>query len=209
MGCKVQWLYCKIFHVSTHQSHHHIGLSALTPSLLSPFQPFTFCESHHPIHPPQKSASNCMIWVVLTHDIIAVFSSIYIGFHAALGKRSSNMDNIPPPTYTKPAVIKPYAFPNTSVKAHPPIPWIEPALTASPISQTRQTTFSTESLEQLICLAAEVKPRAKPCGQVTKAWNRVLEQLQLEGHFKTSSVTIIQNKLSALIAWQEVRHCCP
>ena len=151
-----------------------------------------------------------MIWVVLTHDIIAVSSSAYIGFHAALGKQSSNMDNIPPPMYTKPAVIKPYAFPDTSVEACPPIPWIDPALTASPVSQTHRMTFSTKALEWLVCLATEVEPWAKPRGQVTKAWNGLLERLQLEGHFTTSSVTTIQNKLSALIAWQEVcvRNTC-
>ena len=109
-----------------------------------------------------------------------------------------------PATYTEPAVIKPYAFPDASVEARPLIPWIDPALTAPPPGHTHRPKFTPEALERLVRIAAEVKPWTKPRGEITKAWNGILQDLQSEGHFTTSSVTTIQNKLKALIAWQEV-----
>lgn len=122
------------------------------------------------------------------------------------GEAVANMSNFSSPTtHTNPAIIKPYAFPNPSSWTHAtPIPAIDPRLNPSPPGRTRRTKYSAEDLEQLVRLAAEEEPWAKPHGQITNSWKEILERLQSEGHFQGSSLTTIQNKLNALLAWQRV-----
>jgi len=115
------------------------------------------------------------------------------------------MANPQPPTrYIDPAVISPFAFPDPSIQARPPIPWFDPTLNPIPPELPRRHSFSADDLESLVRFAADTEPWAQPRGQRTKAWNAILNKLQSEGRFKASSVTTIQNKLNALVAWQEV-----
>jgi len=110
----------------------------------------------------------------------------------------------PPARYTDPAVIYPYAFPDASVQARPPIPWIDPTLNPLPLDLPQRQLFSPDDLEWLIRLAADAEPWAQPHGQRTKMWNVILNKLRSDGRFKTSSVTTIRNKLNTIVAWQEV-----
>ena len=118
------------------------------------------------------------------------------------------MQNTPPPTqHTEPLVVKPYAFPNPSCQARvASLLTIDPRLnpSASPPGPTHRTKFSAEDLEQLVRFAAKEEPWTKPHGQVTNSWRSILKDLQSEGRFQSSSITTIQNKLNALVAWQEV-----
>ena len=107
------------------------------------------------------------------------------------------MSGIPPTMHTTPTVTKPYGFPTT-------IPAIDPWLSSSSPSRTTRSKVSGEDLEQLVRITAEEDPWGKPYGQITKAWERVLKQLQLEQCFKNSHVTTLQNKINCFIAWQEV-----
>ena len=81
---------------------------------------------------------------------------------------------------------------------------IDPQLSLSTFRHVPKTKFSADDLERLVRLTAEELPWTKPRGQVTRAWENVLQQLQLEGRFETSSVTTLQNKINVLVAWQEV-----
>ena len=156
------------------------------------------------LHFLQILANNHMLWVDTIHDIIET-SLGYMYCAAWSPLQITNVLDHPSTMHTEPLVIKPYTFPNPSCQAHlNPIPAINPQLNAPSPGQTHRTKFSGEDLEWLICLAVEKEPWAKPHSQVTKSWKAILNQLQLEGRFQTSSVTTIQNKLNALIAWQEV-----
>lgn len=115
------------------------------------------------------------------------------------------MSDLPP--HTKPLVVKPYNFPNSSCQAHhASILAIDPRLAAVPVppGPHHKTRFLAKDLERLVHFAAEEEPWTKPHGQVTNSWKTVLVHLQSEGQFKSSSPTTIQNKLNALVAWQEV-----
>jgi len=118
-------------------------------------------------------------------------------------RRSINHINTmaPSTTYIEPVVIRPHAFPDPV--SHP-IPAIDPQLNSPSSRRIPRTSFSPEDLTRLVFVTAEEDPWAKPHGQITKTWNKVLEQLQSEGRFEMSSITTLQNKVNALIAWQEV-----
>lgn len=151
------------------------------------------------------SVGNCIRFGrMLTYDIIGMFCK-YISPNLQPGQ-ATNMSNPPLSTmYTQPAIIKPYAFPNPSCQARPPIPGIDPQLhPGSPPDHPRRVKFSAEDLKHLARLAAEEEPWAKPHGQIMKSWDMILRQLQSEGRFRTSSVSTLQNKLNTLVAWQEV-----
>ena len=78
---------------------------------------------------------------------------------------------------------------------------IDPQLNPPPPGHTQRSKFSAEDLERLVCLAAEEELWSKPHGQITSSWKGILKRLQSEGRFQTSSITTIQNKLNALVAW--------
>ena len=107
-----------------------------------------------------------------------------------------------PTMHTNLSIVKPYTFLNPLYQAHVTFAlMIDPQLNLPPPSCTHRAKFSTEDLEQLIHFAIEKEPWTKPHGQVMKSWGVILKQLQSEGCFKTSSFSIIQNKLNALVAW--------
>ena len=151
----------------------------------------------------QTSVSNQMLQVDLIHDIIR--ASLGYKYHPACEPRQvTNMSNHPSPAIsTQPSVIKPYTFLDPSCQARP-IHTIDPQLNVPPPSRNHRAKFSPEDLKWLVRLATEKEPWAKPHGQIRNSWKEILDQLQSEGHFQTSSVTTTQNKLSTLIAWQEV-----
>ena len=186
-------------------------LASIPPSLLS----LHILHASHtpPIHlllgglvllcASQTSVSDRILRVDLIHDIMR--ASVGYKYHPACdSQQATNMSNCPSPAmFTQPSVIKPYAFPDPSCQARP-IHTIDPQLNVPPPSRNRRAKFSVEDLEWLVRLAAEKEPWAKPHGQIRNSWKEILDQLQSEGRFQTSSVTTIQNKLNALIAWQEV-----
>ena len=104
------------------------------------------------------------------------------------------MSSLTPATYT---VIKPYAFPAL-------IPAIDPQLSSSPPTCGTRTRFTEEELDQLIRIAADEDPWKRPHGQVGPAWRRILACLQEQKKFEGSSITTLQNKVNAFIAWQKV-----
>ena len=109
--------------------------------------------------------------------------------------------------HTTPFTVKPYSYPNPATAQFPPapVPAINPQLTASiPTGRTPRSKFSSQDIERLICLAAEEEPWAKPHGNITKSWNKILKKLQSEGRFEHSTVTTIRNKVGALLTWQKV-----
>lgn len=107
-----------------------------------------------------------------------------------------------PATHTNAAVIKPYSFLNTAMLLS--IPAIDPQLSSSPRAHTSRSKSSEKDLERLVRITVEEDPWMKPHGKAAKAWKDILEQLQSEQRFESSSVADIQNKVNALIAWQEV-----
>jgi len=193
-------------------SPHSVGLLAST-SLLLPS-----CSTLYGLHTPSiyplkglqmllyvwpTPVGNHVLWLVdATHDIITV-SLKYI-YHLVCGPgEATNMSN--PPTLnlcTKLLVVKPYTFPNPSCQAHvASILTIDPQLNPPPPGHTQRSKFSPEDLKWLVYLATEEEPWSKPHGQITNSWRGILKWLQSEGHFQTSSVTTIQNKLNTLITW--------
>ena len=107
-----------------------------------------------------------------------------------------------PAMHTNAVVIKPYSFLNTAMLLS--IPAIDLQLSSSPHTHTSRSKSSEQDLEWLVRITVEEDPWMKPHGKAAKTWKDIIEQLQSEQCFESSSVTNIQNKVNALIAWQEV-----
>lgn len=154
---------------------------------------------------PTPVGNHVLRLVDVTHDIMTVFLEYIYHLVCSLGE-VTNMSNPPSPNlHTKPLVVKPYTFPDPSCQACvASILAIDPQLNPPPPGHTQRSKFSAEDLERLVCLAAEEELWSKPHGQITSSWKGILKRLQSEGRFQTSSITTIQNKLNALVAWQEV-----
>ena len=112
------------------------------------------------------------------------------------------MPDSPPSTHTRPLIIKPYGFPDT-ISQPAVVSAVDPGLDSMP-RRLPKARFSSEDLERLVRFAAEEEPWAKPHGGRANAWKKILDRLQSEGRFQGSCTTTLQNKVNALVAWQEV-----
>jgi hypothetical protein len=161
----------------------------------------TLLEGSELLHLWQTSASNHPLQV----DDIMSWLPEYKYDHECSPEQATNMSDLPP--HTNPLTVKPYSFLNPSCQARrTSILTIDPRLTPAPVppGPRHRTKFSGKDLERLVRFAAEEEPWTKPHGQVTNSWKTVLGRLQSEGWFKSSSPTTVQNKLNALVVWQEV-----
>lgn len=81
---------------------------------------------------------------------------------------------------------------------------ITPPLTPVATRGRPKTIFKGASLEEAVRVAIEVNPFAAKHGEKGKAWKEVAKRLKANGHFSSSSVETIKNKVLSLIAYQEV-----
>lgn len=120
------------------------------------------------------------------------------------------------------AVINPTPFPTNPL---PPLPRVSALTTPTtavtspfkpegyetpPPSPDTQPTrrpkakFSSRELEELARVVVDVNPYGAKHGNKTTAWADVAKQLKGGGYFMHSSVDVIKNKMTALIAYQKV-----
>jgi hypothetical protein len=107
-----------------------------------------------------------------------------------------------PPLPRVSAVITPTTTVTTSFKPEayetpPPSPNTQP-------THCPKAKFSSHELEELARVVVDINPYGAKHGNKTTAWADVAKQLKGDGYFMHSSVDVMKNKMTALIAYQKV-----